>query len=432
MAMPLRIRTAGSRLVTWRDRVVDAYTARGQSSKRHRRFTRAGKLALAGAVVPWVLGYIIAGPALYVFAYASVVLILLCYLLAPKATQLEATRVGLRPLAQQGDRLEVEVELVAGRSLSTFVLEERLPAALGLPVRVPIARVTRGSTINHRYTIVCSRRGVYEVGPLMAVTSDPLGLTQRETRIADAFELRVHPRIEHVSDRPLTRRFEDPPVRPPVSKPWPTGLEFYGMREYQPGDELRRIVWRASARMGKLMVREAEEGITDQVTVILDTDRGSHSWDVDHSESFETGVRVAASLAVRHLQDGYEVRCDSNGGRLVRTLRGASRTLELLDAFARVDMSREPLLAVLRRMAVEPRRDAHNILITPHLDDQEAAQLRLLIERGASILVVALLWDEESSETLNVAAALGCQVAGIRPGQDLASALNHDIGAGSR
>jgi uncharacterized protein (DUF58 family) len=70
-------------------------------------------------------------------------------------------------------------------------------------------------------------------------------LTQRETVVAEPFELLVHPRVETVSDRPLTRQFEDPPIRPPVSKPFPSGLEFYGMREYVPGDDLRRIVWRA-------------------------------------------------------------------------------------------------------------------------------------------------------------------------------------------
>ena len=95
-------------------------------------------------------------------------------------------------------------------------------------------------------------------------------------------------------------------------------------------------------------------------------------------------------------------------------------------------MSREPLTGAIKRLLGNSQRDAHNVLITPHLTAEHAAQLRLLLNTGVSLLVVALLWREDSDETLNAAAALGCQVAAVNPGQDLASALYHDIGAGSR
>jgi uncharacterized protein (DUF58 family) len=274
---------------------------------------------------------------------------------------------------------------------------------------------------------------VYVIGPLVAISGDPLGLTQRETVVSEPFELLVHPRVETVSDRPLTRQFEDPPIRPPVSKPWPSGLEFYGMREYVPGDDLRRIVWRASARTGKVMVREAEQGITDQITIMLDTDRGSHSRDgEDLSESFEAGIRVAASLGVRHLREGYEVRIEANGGPLTRSLRGGTSQLIMLDNLAKLQMSRAPLTNMIMRMVSDGRRSAHNILVTPRLGELEAAQLKLLLNKGVSILVVALLWDEENAHTLGTAAALGCQVVGVHPGQDLTTALYQDMGAGSR
>jgi hypothetical protein len=95
-------------------------------------------------------------------------------------------------------------------------------------------------------------------------------------------------------------------------------------------------------------------------------------------------------------------------------------------------MGRTPLGSGITRILSNPQRDAHNVLITPYLREHDAAQLRLLLNKGVSIMVVALLWDEEHQETLNVAASLGCQVAGVRPGHDLGSALLHDIGAGSR
>src|SRR4051812_24084310 len=147
------------------------------------------------------------------------------------------------------------------------------------------------------------------------------------------------------------RIYRAPPIRPPVSKPWPSGLEFYGMREYVPGDDMRRVVWRAAARTGKIMVREAEQGITDHVTIMLDTDRGQHSRDGEGlSESFETGIRAAASLGVRHLREGYEVKLETNAGPLTRSMRGAGKQLMLLDGLARLEQSREPLNEMIRRL----------------------------------------------------------------------------------
>lgn len=420
------------------DRLGDAF---GPAALRRRLLelqrklgiTRSGQIAVVGAVFLWVMARVVAGTAMYLFAYGAVILVVVAYLIAPKKLRLEGIREGLFPRVQEGDRLDVEIKLTAKRRMSTFILEERLPERLGKPVKVPITSLSSGATVSHYYSLRAGRRGVFQVGPLVAVAGDPLGLAQRETIVAEPFELLVHPRVELVSDRPLTRQFEDPPIRPPVSKPWPSGLEFYGMREYVPGDDLRRIVWRASARTGKIMVREAEQGITDKVTILLDTDRTNHSNDGEGlSESFEAGIRVAASLGVRHLREGYEVKFEANGGRLTRALRGPNSQLLALDALARVELDRASLSNSIMRLLGNGQRDAHNILVTPKLGTREAAQLKLLLNTGVSILVVALLWEEGSEATLGVAAGLGCQVVGVHPGQDLSTALYQDIGAGNR
>ena len=428
---------AGAAVQSRLDRVRDALSAqsirRGWISVRRRiGLTTSGQVALFGFVVMYAFGRVIGGLPVLLLAWGLLLLIIAGFFLASRRLRMEGQRSGLFPRAQQGDRLNVEVVLRAQRGISAFILEERVPEKLGRPVRVPVARLPAGSAVSHRYSLRCARRGVYEIGPLVAITADPLGLMQRDHEVAPRFELLVHPRIEEVSDRPLTRQFEDPPIRPPVSKPFPTGIEFYGMRDYKPGDDLRRIVWRASARMGKLMVREAEQGITDRITIVLDTDRGQHSHEGEYSESFETGVSAAASLAARHLRDGYEIRLEANRGPITRPVRGHSGTLPVLDSLARVEMTRDPLTKVITRLIADPRRDTHNIFITPKLGNHEAAQLRLLLQKGISLLVVALLWREDADDTLNAAAALGCQVAAVHPGQDLASALYHDIGAGSR
>lgn len=405
-----------------------AVRQRALELQRRLGVTRSGQAAVVGAVVLWLLGRIIAGTAMLLFAYGVILLLVVSYLIAPRRLRLEGERSGLFPRAREGDRLDVEVRLTAKRRVAGFMLEERVPERLGNPVRVPVSKLSSGGEVSHRYGLRCTRRGVYTVGPLVAIAGDPLGLSQRETVVAEPFELLVHPRIELVSDRPLTRQFEDPPIRPPVSKPWPSGLEFYGMREYVPGDDLRRIVWRASARTGRVMVREAEQGITDQITIILDNDRGRHSRDgEDLSESFETGVRAAASLGVRHLREGYAVSTYVNGGALTRSLRGATSQLVLLDSLARLELTRRPIEEAMMALLADPRRDAHMIIITPHLGPEAAVRLRLLLNRGVSVQVIALLWEDSDTDVMATAASLGCQVSGVHPGQDLATALFNEV-----
>lgn len=403
-----------------------------RAAQRKLGLTRSGGIAVIVAVVLWVFGRIVGGLPVLLIAYGAALLILLSYALAPKRVSIAGDRIGLFPRAREDDRLEVEVRLTATRRLSTFIVEERVPERLGRNVRVPVPKLAANDAVTHRYRLRCARRGVYQIGPLVAITSDPLGLVNREHLVSEPFELLVHPRIEVVSSRPLTRHFEDPPIRPPVSRPAPSGYEFYGMREYRPGDDLRRVVWRALARTGRMLVREAEQGITDRITILLDTDRGSYGWEGDHSEAFETAVRAAASLGVRHAREGYEIRIEANGGPLLRAQRGPRAQLPILDSLARVEASRDPLWRSIMRLVVDPRRDAHNIIVTPRMGDPETAQMQLLLKRGVSVLVVALQWDEAASKTIHIAAALGCQVASVRPGQDLATALYHEVGSGTR
>ncbi|HVE75541.1 MAG TPA: DUF58 domain-containing protein [Actinomycetota bacterium] len=435
-----RLREANQRLIRARrslDRVrdelaVSRFKKRVSELLRKIGLTRTGQFALLLAVVLWIVGRIVGGTVLYVLAYGTIVLVGVSFLLAPRRLRLTSEREGLFPRAQEGDLLEVQLKTKAQRSLTSFQLEERVPEALGLPLRVPIARVRAGDELDHAYGLNCVRRGVYQVGPLVAIASDPIGVVQRETVLQEPFELLVHPRVSRVSLRPLSRLFEDPPIRPPVSKPWPTGTEFYGMREFRPGDDLRRIVWRATARTGKIMVREAEQGITDHITIVLDTDRGSHSRDGEYSESFEVGIRVVASLGAVHLNGGFEIKVETNGGALTRPMRGRDKTTRFLDVLTRGEMDRNPLSAALRRLVADPRRDAQLIVVTPHLGTDEATQLKFLLDKGVNVTVVALIWNDEDTETMGRAAALGCQVSAVRMDQDLSAALHQDIGAGNR
>ncbi len=391
--------------------------------------TPVGMILFGAAAIAWTLGRWVAGTPLYLFAYGLVGVLLACLAAGRRPLPLEGRRSEARVRLREGELVDMSVALTAQRRLTTIILEEKLPAELGEPARAAIASLDPGVAVDHSYQLMCSRRGVYQLGPLVARWGDPFGLTQREVVLQEPFEMLVHPAVELVSDRPLTRLFEDPPLRPPISKPWPHGMEFYGMREYTPGDDIRRIVWRAYARTGRLLVREAEQGITDKITLIVDNRRRSHSKGAP-SDSFEAAVRAAASLGVRHLREGYSVTLETNAQRAAGPLRGGTSQMQFLDALARAELAAESVTEPIMRLVSNPSRDTHVVLLTPLLDREAAGRLRLLVERGTSVLVAALIWDEEHEATLAAAAALGCQVIEIRPGVPLATAFRKEVGAG--
>jgi uncharacterized protein (DUF58 family) len=411
--------------------------ARGSDSPVTRVLARAqltltGGVVLALAVVCWLLARRIGSRSLFLLVYLSVLATLVSWLVTRRRPALGVDRSSLSRRMREGQTANMTLTITAARRVAGVVVEEQLPAELGGTVRVPVASLSANDELEHRYTFTPTRRGVYAVGPATVVWSDPFGLTVHEEQLAEPVEVIVHPATEPVHDRVLTRMWEDPPIRPPVSKPWPTGFEFYGMREYVPGDDLRRVVWSAVAKTDRMLVRESEQGITDRISIFLDTDREWHSPGTP-SDTFETGVKAAASLGVHHISDGFSVSLLTNGGRLATALRGTQAAkMTLLDHLARVDMSRTPLTTSSGDLLAEARRGAHLVVLTPHLDANAAGTLRLALERGASVTVAALVWEETDPQLLVRAATLGCEVVQVPAGSSLEAVFEHQIGAGMR
>jgi uncharacterized protein (DUF58 family) len=392
--------------------------------------TSSGLIVAALAVVAWGIARFIGGRPLYIVSYTLVVLLVASYVIGRRPIPLEALRSESRPRLRVGETLPMTVTLSAPRRVSTFVIEEMVPPALGEAAPLPVAVIEPDESVEHAYNLTCRRRGLYELGPLVARYGDPFGLTRREMTLVEPVEVLVHPAVEEVNDRPLTRMFEDPPFRPPVSRPWPSGFEFYGMRAYSPGDDVRRIVWRAYARTGQLLVREAEQGITDKVTILLDQDVTFHSRG-EVSGSFEAAVKTAASVGARDLRDGFSVLLEGSQDRLVVPLRGPTAQIPMLDALARVERVKAPLADALSRVINRGGgSNTHLVVITPRLDAASAARLDLLAQKGTSVLIAALMWGEESADTLARASAMGAQVVEIRPNVPLAVAFRHSVGAG--
>jgi uncharacterized protein (DUF58 family) len=393
--------------------------------------TVAGLVMVAVAVVGWTAARWVGSRTMYMMVYGGLATMAAGAFLARRRLAIEVDRSELQTRIREGQTAEVTLRLVGQRRATTIVVEEALDPSLSRPVRVAVAALGRGEEMSHTYNVSPTRRGVYEIGPTLATWSDPFGLTVHRQRLADPTTLIVHPAVEGVHDRVLSRMWEDPPVRPPVSKPWPNGFEFYGMRDYVPGDDLRRVVWSAVARTGRMLVRESEQGITDRIFLVVDNDREWHSPGTP-SETFEQAVRIAASLGVRHLADGMSVTLLANDERLGTSLRGAKARTELLDALARVELGTRPLRDLGTELLAAARLGSHVVLVTPFLDKAITSTLGLMLQRGASVVVVKVVWEESDPQSLARAVGVGCQVVQVPVHTSIEPAFAHQVGGGVR
>jgi uncharacterized protein (DUF58 family) len=108
----------------------------------------------------------------------------------------------------------------------------------------------------------------------------------------------------------------------------PVGLDFFGLREYEVGDDLRRVHWRSTARTGELMLRQDEMPWESRSTILLDTRPSTHS-----GESFERAVEIAASLATALCRGRRQVRFLTTGGVDIRS-SGVDRYTQIMEYLA--------------------------------------------------------------------------------------------------
>lgn len=394
--------------------------------ERYTGLTSAGTAVLGGSLVGFALAKMLGGQALYLVVYAGIGLVVAAAVTSRRKRRLEAERSELPARMRVGQTAEVELTLRASGRLRAFVIQEHLSSLLSDPVRVPVASVGGEDEFVHRYQIKPSLRGVYSLGPLCAEWSDPLGLARNQQDLTEAIDVVVHPSTDAIFDRPLTRMWEDPPLRPPVSKPWPQGGEFYGMRDYVRGDDIRRIVWMASARAGKLLVREAEQGITDRITLIIDNGAAVHSPGYP-SETFELAVRAVASLGAHNLREGYSVHLMCNDAVLAPELRGENSRMILLDELAKLELCEATLHEAVERLITERRGGTHMIVVTTRFDAQAASRLKLLTDRGMSLIVALIKWEESDPNSARRARSIGASVVQISPGDQLQTVFAHAL-----
>jgi uncharacterized protein (DUF58 family) len=170
----------------------------------------------------------------------------------------------------------------------------------GRPRPIVIPRLAPRRTTEVTYAIPTSRRGVLTVGPLAVRHRSSAGFAESSTSLGGSVQVRVLPRVLPVRGMPsgMTRGHTGADERVEHG-----GTDLVGLREYVPGDDLRRLHWATSARLGSLMVREDADPSQAHLTLLLDDRAGSYP-----DGDIEEAVEVVASLAVAAINADHGLR----------------------------------------------------------------------------------------------------------------------------
>ena len=272
--------------------------------------TRRGWLLVGAAVVLLVAGRILGLVELYVTATASAVAVVaaLCYVrVVPFG--LDATRAVRPARVHHGAACRAELALVnsSRRRTPELVAEESFDHGR-LEARFTVPRLEPGQTGRAAYRVPTDRRGRFPVGPLRLRLEDPFGLAWASAPAGRAGSVLVYPRVDPVAGLPPAPG-HDPHAGSFERAARLQGEEFYALRPYEVGDDLRRVHWPATARSGELVIRQLELPWQHRVTVVLDVRRA-----VQTADSFEIAVSAAASILTGSHRDGALVRLLTTAG----------------------------------------------------------------------------------------------------------------------
>ena len=326
-----------------------------------------------------------------------------------------------------GAPVTVEVTVSSARTRPEHLLHtDPAPQALGGVRRFPLACGPGTSTL--RYQVVPSRRGRYMIPPGYLTWTDPFGVVRSREAATAATELVVFPRVEPLRGRsPAGTRSSGSSTA--SSAAVASGSEYFATREWRPGDDMRRIHWRSTARMGRIMVRQEEQPKRDRATVVLDNRSASYPDGWEGAAAFERAVEAAASLVHHFLVEGFGVRLVTatgvgGGTRGAPFGAGPAHHTLLMTALATVSLADEH--APVHHLAAAGG-DAGFLAVVAGLEDAvHGGRLSPLLDgailqaRDALVVVTTAATHPETGHTV--------RILHLPAGASLAAAWNRDHG----
>ncbi|HXY85164.1 MAG TPA: DUF58 domain-containing protein [Gaiellaceae bacterium] len=291
----------------------------------------------------------------------------------------------------EGDEVEAVVELRSAGGVPHLELLLELQRGLELsdgddPV---VLRVGAGEQRDLRFLVACTRWGAYRLGRVIMRARDPLGFVVWEWHVDRRRPLKVYPGEEFVRGllAPLeTQVFSGNHV----ARQRGEGIEFADLRPFVPGDRMRRVNWRASARRGELWVNEHHPERNTDIVLFLDTFAEESR---EGRSTLDLALRASVSVTAGYLRQKDRVGFVTFGGMLnwLRPATGTTQLYRIVDSLLDTQIV---LNYAWKDIDVLPRRTlpphAMVIALTPLLDDRAASALLDLSARGFDLSILEI------------------------------------------
>lgn len=272
--------------------------------------TRTGIATAVCAAICLIAGRVFGIFELYVIAAAMFALVFLASIwVLLNWRSLRVERSVSPPRLHAGGQSTVTLNLSNDRMIPTPVakITDEVDGAVRADANVPPIR--RKSSTRASYRVPTETRGWIEIGPMRTRVTDPFGLAATTRTSAPDTSLLVLPRVDDIAPPPqpggtIAQQVDRAPNRVGAS-----GDEFSSLRSYATGDDLRKVHWPSSARMGELVVRNENIPEHGHSLVLLDVRK-----QVADEETFEKMVSAAASIVLACRKRGDRVRMATTAG----------------------------------------------------------------------------------------------------------------------
>ena len=319
--------------------------------------------------------------------------LLIGYLQAPERIALEATRQLSIERAVPNQDVELMVTVTnAGSSIEEILINDLIPPGLNVRDKASrhLVRLASGESYTFAYT-VSGPRGGYVFNGLDVQVNDHLAVRKFRVRVEAKGRLFVLPpvmRLRHIAIRPRRTRVYAGSI---PARAGGTGTEFFGVREYQPGDPPHSINWRASARsIEALYSNEYQQERVADVGIVVDGRLRTNEFARGHS-LFDHSVQAAASIADALLNQGNRVGLLLYSTYLGWTLPGYGRIQRerILQALANARTGDSQVFSDLEHIPTRLFPPESQIILVSPLREDDLMPLVQLRAQGYQVLVIS-------------------------------------------